>query len=182
METKAEVHRLVKRMLGNEFLARDKDRVLSWVESRLDALQWNIRFPFEQAALKGRDRKEVEEELGIAGSTLRLRLSNACQVLGALARALPSRTFHCLFQSVYEHEFGDEVTARELTACLFGHYERRATQTVAVKWIPALKQGRIDLPMSRKKGKRWVWTREEAEAWRRWFAKGNPESEEANVR
>ncbi|MBI2164961.1 MAG: hypothetical protein HYU29_00970 [Chloroflexi bacterium] len=64
---------------------------------------------------------------------------------------------------------------------LFGRYDRCATQTIAVKWIPTAKQGRIDLPLPRKKGKFWVWTNDEAEAWRRWFALGKPQMEEADV-
>lgn len=170
IETNVEVHALVKKFLGNAWNARDEGRVLSWIESRLDTIPESIRYPFVEAVLKGRDGREVAGELGIAWPTLRARLSDAFQILGALARSLPKDRFQRLFKSVYEYEFGEEVRTSELTECLFGRYDRRATQTIAVKWIPKVQSGEIDLPMPQKQGKFWVWSREEAEAWRRWFA------------
>jgi hypothetical protein len=180
IEAKVEVHSLVKRMLGNEFNARDERRVLSWVESQLPVIPEGIQYPLVEAVLKGRNPREVAKEMGIAWPTLRARLSDAFQVLGALARSLPKDRFQRLFKSVFEHEFGEEVRTSELTRCLYGRYDRRSTQAIAVKWIPRAQSGEVDLPVPRKKGKFWVWTKEEAEAWRRWFAEGRPTKEEVD--
>lgn len=180
-ETKVDVHALAKRMLGNEWNARDEGRVRSWIEGRLEVLPENIRRPFVGTVLEARDAREVAREMGIAWATLRARVADAFQMLGVLARSLPKDRFQRLFKSVYEHEFSKKVRTRELTECLFGRYDRRSTQTIAVKWIPKVQTGEVNLPMPRKQGKFWIWTKEEAEAWRQWFAEGKPEKEEADV-
>ena len=119
-----------------------------------------------------REGREVAREMSIAWTTLGARVSDAYQVLGALAHSLPKDRLKRMFRSVYEYEFGDEVRTSELTECLFGSYDRRGIQTIALKWIHKVKSVEIDFPMPRKKGKFWVWTKEEAEAWRKWFAEG----------
>lgn len=180
-DVRVEVNSLVKRMLGNEYNARDGRRVMSWIESRLELLPDGTRESFVEAVLKERDAREVAREMGLAWATIRGRLSDAFQLLGVLARSLPKDRFERLFKSVYEYEFGDEVRTKELTLCLFGRYDRRSTQAVAVRWIPKVQNGEVDLPMPRKEGKFWVWTKEQAEAWRDWFAKGKPEPEKEEV-
>jgi len=101
--------------------------------------------------------------VGIARPVLCGTGHQAFQVLGSLAQPLSKERFNRLFASVYEHEFSQKVTNSELTKCLYGQYDRRSIQTIAVKRIPKAEMGEIDLPAPRKKGNFWDWTEKEAE-------------------
>jgi hypothetical protein len=166
------INHVVKRLIGNEWNARDPARARAWLERQTPLLPETVRPIFVKVVLERRDATEVAEERGVSTSTVRSRTSQAYRLLGTLARSLrterPNR-FRRLFRSVYEHAFGEEVTTRELTECLFGRYDRRETQTIAVSWIRRVQRGEWDLPMPERKGKSWVWTGEQAQVWRDWF-------------
>lgn len=164
-----EINALVKRMLGNEWNARDAVRVERWVRKNHVLLPDFLREAFDDVVLSDRNPHEFADDLHIAWATLRGRLTRAHQIMGVLAKAMTKNRFRAMFVSVYEHEFGNEVRTRELTETLFGWYDRRSTQNIHVKWIPQVSAGELDLPMPQKNGKYWVWTKEQASAWRKWY-------------
>ena len=162
-------HAVVKRMLGVDYVARSVEKVERWFQDGVKLLPGFYKEAFEQIILEGRDLREVAAAEGIAVPTLRIRLLMAFKMMGVAARALPKKRFDELFVSILDHEFGEEVRLRELTEVLLGWYDRRSTQNIAIKWIPAAERGELDLPLPVKKGKFWVFTRIQAERWRTWY-------------
>lgn len=165
-----EVNALVKRIMGRGWNARDPDKVWAWVEAVVAELPERERVVFEDAVLLDRDFEEIAERLGLMPRTVGDRLSKAFKRLGDEAEKLTADQRDEMFWSVYEYEFPEEVRTKDLTFCLFGRYERRSTQAIAVRLIPRVREGKVDLPMPSKRGGSWVWTREQAERWRDWYA------------
>ncbi len=179
-----EPNALVRRMLGGGWNARNPARVMQWAGRQAEFMASEERQAFEEVVLKGRSPGEVAAELGIAPATMRDRVRVALKNAGALARSLSKERFKGLFASVYEHEFGEEVSTAELTKVLFGYYDRRSTQELTAWWIPRAQRGEIPLPAPQKKGKGWVWTKAQADQWRDWFAKrdGDVDAEKEQAR
>ncbi len=165
-----EVHSVVKKMLGPKWVARDEAGVERWVTEKSELLPPLLKEIFREVVVEGRDPHAVAESHGIAWATVRGRVARGFEILGVLAKALPREEFNALFASIFEYQFGDEVTTPELTRALLGRYDRRSTQVVAGIWLPAAQAGKLDLPLPEKKGKSWTWTKEQAEAWRKWYA------------
>lgn len=165
-----EVHGLVKRMIGLEYVARDEGQVMTWLAEATDYLHSYVQWSFREIALEGKYAEQVAEDRSFAVATVRLRFAEAVRSLGAIARSLEERKFRRLFMSIFEHEFGEVVPTSELTKTLYGYYERRSTQAIVVRWLPMAQSGKLNLPLPEKKGRSWIWTKEQAEEWRRWFA------------
>jgi len=165
METNA----LVKRIVGNEYKVRSATKFWVWLDEQSQNFRESIKIPFEGIVLRDDSQEDLCDHTGLAWATLRGRLYTAYDILRSAAKSMPRRRFNSIFVSVYDHEFSTFVRTRELTECLFGFYDRRATQVITVKWIPKVQSGVWNLPMPTKKGSHWEWTREQAQIWRVWF-------------
>ncbi len=162
-------NRLARRIAGNEYKIRDYKKFWVWIDEQAQTFPDLIRVPFEGIILKDIPKEDMCRETRLAWATLRGRLYTAYDILRSVVKTMPRRRFDAIFVSVYEYQFSKVVSNRELTECLFGHYDRRSTQVITVKWIPKTQSGVFTLPMPAKKGNHWEWTRSQAMAWRMWF-------------
>lgn len=172
----------LKPLAGREYALQDGPLAHKWLSGLIVKLRPLVRGPMTEVVLCGRSIAEVAQDLRIAESTVRWRLSLGKEVVRWFLMCLPAAKFDRLFRKVRDWEFSDQVTVPELTTALFGSYDRRTTQVITVKWIPQALELKLiwqdqPLPLPSKQGRNWVWSKVAAEIWRDWYL-GEADDEE----
>ena len=147
-----------KKIAGNEWLPAD-DRFEQWLWQHVEQLPSKMK-DVVKLTLEGKSGGEIAEQLGMMKGTVYNRVSYGLSVLSAMLGE--DRT---MFKSIRGFEFSDEVDGSELAMCFYG----RLSRNVQLMFLPKAKE--LGLPSPVLKGGKWVFTKEQAEAWREWFIK-----------
>ena len=157
-----DIQRFVKLAVGNEWLTADEKEMHAWVESKSEILRPKAKRML-LADLRGRKIPDIAAEEGITQDAVWKQVSGAIKMLGAVLKFDES----IRLVSVFEHEFSESVDWIELAKCLYGKPSR------SLFWyVRKTLKGETELPMPEIVNGKYVWTREQAEEWRRFYVHG----------
>lgn len=156
-----DIQRFVKLAVGREWLAVDENEMYTWVESRSEDLSPKSR-RLLLADLKGRKIPDIAADEGMRQGAVWKQIGSAIKILGGMMQ-----NEQVPLKSVFDHEFSQTVDWVELATCLYGKASR------SLFWyMKKASNGEIDLPIPEMVGSGYVWTKEQAEEWRRFYVEG----------
>lgn len=160
-----DMFRFVKLAVGREYVPVSPDKVRMWIAAQLPSLKEDQRNAFEEV-LGGRMIASIAGRNGVTESTIWRRVGQAVSTLRAIL--LVQKGTRGLFPidvvSVYAHKFSKEVDWIELSTCLYGKQSR------SLFWlVKQVEKGAVNLPMPAMVDGKYVWMREQAQVWRRYY-------------
>lgn len=157
--------RFVKLAVGKEWIPADLQEMMEWVLAQQFALKPEVCSAF-MADLRGKKIADIAAEADVSEGTIWKRVNEAVMVLGIslkLRREYDPRYVPRLI-SVFDHEFGDEVDWIELSTCLYGKRSR------SLFWyVRQAEAGKVLLSMPQMVDGRFLWTKKQAEEWRKFY-------------